>query len=51
VVVVDADVVSCGGKEPGMVESVFTGVDAGDNDGEERGDKNSGDPMADRGIG
>jgi hypothetical protein len=34
-----------------MVESVFTGIDTDDDDGEERGDKNDGDPMADRGVG
>jgi hypothetical protein len=51
VVVIDAEVVSCGGKEPGMVKSVVTGVDAGVDDGEERGDKNTGDPTADRGVG
>jgi hypothetical protein len=34
-----------------MVESIFTGSDVGDDDGEERGDKNAGDPMEDRGVG
>jgi hypothetical protein len=50
-VVVDAEMVSCGGEEAGMVESVFNGINSGDNDSEERGDKNAGDPMADRGVG
>lgn len=47
-VVVDAKVISRGGKQVGMVES---GIDTGDDDSEERGDKNAGDPLVDRGVG
>jgi hypothetical protein len=47
---VDAGVVSCRGRgrEAGREDWVFAG-DA--DDGEERGDKNAGDPMVDRGVG
>ena len=50
-VVVNVKLVSRRGKEEGMAESIFTGSDGGDDDGEERGDKNAGDPMEDRGVG
>jgi hypothetical protein len=50
-VVVDAEVVSCRDKEADMAKSVFTGIDADGDDGEERGDKNAGDPIEDRGVG
>jgi hypothetical protein len=50
-VLVDAKVVSCKGKEGGSVEWVFAGVDTDDDDGEERGDKNAGDPLVERGVG
>jgi len=42
-----ADVVSCRGRE-GKEERILAG---GEDDGEECGDKNAGDPMADRGVG
>ena len=53
---VEGNVVSCRGSEVESIERVecaSSGIvtGAGDDDGEERGDKNAGDPTADRGVG
>jgi hypothetical protein len=45
---IDAVVVSCRGREVGREGRVFAGDE---DDGEELGDKNAGDPMVDRGVG